>query len=318
MSRADPSAPPSIWARIRSIYSSRPSRATSCRRSSTEIGSSSDSARPSMSTAASAMPVVRRWPTPCAATPVLPDASVRPPSRCSGPSRSPRRGRRAHRRRGRSRERRAAARPDPRGGGVPDARSVSPRDGPVERETLVVDIGGGSSEFCGGHARRRVLGLPVCGSASNRLTTTFASSDPPTVPDGARDARSAIATMRGSLDAAPHQVVAVGGTASNLLKVAPEAAEPTVSSRASDWRLPSRTSCGRGGRGDVRALSRQPEAGAHPARWRRDRRRPHATLRGRPRRDLRGESARRSYPRRRACRLGWRDRLPELRARVAQ
>lgn len=91
---------------------------------------------------------------------------------------------------------------------------------PVERETLVVDIGGGSSEFAavtpGGVAR--AAGLRV---GSNRLTTTFASSDPPTVPDVLAMRDSAIATMRGSLDATPRQVVAVGGTASNLLKVAP-------------------------------------------------------------------------------------------------
>ena len=91
---------------------------------------------------------------------------------------------------------------------------------PVERETLVVDIGGGSSEFAavapGGLAR--AAGLRV---GSNRLTTTFASSDPPTVPEVLAMRDAAIATMRGSLDATPRQVVAVGGTASNLLKVAP-------------------------------------------------------------------------------------------------
>jgi exopolyphosphatase/guanosine-5'-triphosphate,3'-diphosphate pyrophosphatase len=89
---------------------------------------------------------------------------------------------------------------------------------PVRAETLVVDIGGGSSEFCavaeGGTAR--AAGLRI---GSGRLTTQFATSDP--VDDEAIGAMRAAADdiLRDALDAEPADLVAVGGTASNLLKV---------------------------------------------------------------------------------------------------
>ena len=89
---------------------------------------------------------------------------------------------------------------------------------PVPRETLVVDIGGGSSEFCalapGG--RPRAAGLRL---GSGRLTNRFATTDPITF--GAVDGMRAAAAdaLRGALDSAPDDLVAVGGTASNLLKI---------------------------------------------------------------------------------------------------
>jgi len=102
---------------------------------------------------------------------------------------------------------------------------------PVEQETLVVDIGGGSSEFAavspGGTAR--AAGLKV---GSNRLTTTFVRTDPPTVEDVRAMAEATDIALRGSLEATPRQVVAVGGTASNLLKVAPGGVADRVLTRA--------------------------------------------------------------------------------------
>ena len=102
---------------------------------------------------------------------------------------------------------------------------------PVEQETLVVDIGGGSSEFAavspGGTAR--AAGLKV---GSNRLTTTFVRTDPPTVEDVRAMAEATDITLRGSLETTPRQVVAVGGTASNLLKVAPGGVADRVLTRA--------------------------------------------------------------------------------------
>jgi len=89
---------------------------------------------------------------------------------------------------------------------------------PVKHEMLVVDIGGGSSEFCavaaGGVARAAGLRL---GSA--RLSAKFATSDPVTAD--AIDAMRAAADdiLRNALPSEPSDLVAVGGTPSNLLKV---------------------------------------------------------------------------------------------------
>jgi exopolyphosphatase/guanosine-5'-triphosphate,3'-diphosphate pyrophosphatase len=89
---------------------------------------------------------------------------------------------------------------------------------PVAHETLVVDIGGGSSEFCavaaGGRARAAGLRL-----GSNRLMMQFVRDDPPTTQQLEAMATAADAILRASLPAAPTDLVLVGGTASNLLKV---------------------------------------------------------------------------------------------------
>lgn len=92
----------------------------------------------------------------------------------------------------------------------------------VDRETLIVDIGGGSSEFCvvSPTDRPRASGLKL---GSNRLTARHVTGDPPT----RQEVEAMIADARSILDDAPRTspaaVVAVGGTASNLLKVVPGA-----------------------------------------------------------------------------------------------
>jgi len=89
---------------------------------------------------------------------------------------------------------------------------------PVVHETLVVDVGGGSSEFCavaaGGIARAAGLQL-----GSNRLSAGIAIDDPPTAGQLASMAAAADAILRDALPSAPTDLVLVGGTASNLLKV---------------------------------------------------------------------------------------------------
>jgi exopolyphosphatase/guanosine-5'-triphosphate,3'-diphosphate pyrophosphatase len=89
---------------------------------------------------------------------------------------------------------------------------------PVGHETLVVDIGGGSSEFCavaaGGRARAAGLRL-----GSNRLTMRHVREDPPAPNEIEAMAEEADAVLVDALPAAPSDLVAVGGTASNLLKV---------------------------------------------------------------------------------------------------
>lgn len=89
---------------------------------------------------------------------------------------------------------------------------------PVVHETLVVDVGGGSSEFCavaaGGLARAAGLRL-----GSNRLTARYVHHDPPTADQLALMAAAADEILHDALPAEPTDLVAVGGTASNLLKV---------------------------------------------------------------------------------------------------
>lgn len=101
---------------------------------------------------------------------------------------------------------------------------------PVTHETLVVDIGGGSSEFCIVDATRppRAAGLQL-GSA--RLTDRFVSHDPPTATELAVMRAAAMAEIRRAPDAQPREIVAVGGTASNLLKIVPEAAVDRILTR---------------------------------------------------------------------------------------
>jgi exopolyphosphatase / guanosine-5'-triphosphate,3'-diphosphate pyrophosphatase len=94
---------------------------------------------------------------------------------------------------------------------------------PVTHETLVVDIGGGSSEFCIVDAARppRAAGLQL-GSA--RLTDRFVAHDPPTADELAAMRAAASTAVGRAPDARPREIVAVGGTATNLLKIIPEAA----------------------------------------------------------------------------------------------
>jgi exopolyphosphatase / guanosine-5'-triphosphate,3'-diphosphate pyrophosphatase len=94
---------------------------------------------------------------------------------------------------------------------------------PVSHELLVVDVGGGSSEFCivdPSHPPRAV-GLRL-GSA--RLTDRFVAHDPPTATEIDAMRQVAVDVLGDAPDASPEEIVAVGGTASNLLKVIPAAA----------------------------------------------------------------------------------------------
>ena len=93
---------------------------------------------------------------------------------------------------------------------------------PVTQPTLVIDVGGGSSEFCFVDALRRprAAGLRL-GSAA--LTDAFVQHDPPTAAEIATMRRAALEAVLEAPDTDPGEIVAVGGTASNLLKVLPAA-----------------------------------------------------------------------------------------------
>ena len=92
----------------------------------------------------------------------------------------------------------------------------------VEADLLVVDIGGGSTQLVlvGPARRASATGLRV-GSA--RLTQAHVTHDPPTWGEVAALRAAASAALRAAPDAAPTEIVAVGGTASNLVKIVPGA-----------------------------------------------------------------------------------------------
>jgi exopolyphosphatase / guanosine-5'-triphosphate,3'-diphosphate pyrophosphatase len=91
---------------------------------------------------------------------------------------------------------------------------------PVEHDILVVDIGGGSSEFVSVGLGRRAVAVGVRVGAA-RLVGGLVATDPP----GAAELtmlREAAATAVATAPASqPSEVVLVGGTASNLLKIVP-------------------------------------------------------------------------------------------------
>ncbi len=88
----------------------------------------------------------------------------------------------------------------------------------LAHETLVIDIGGGSSEFClvGPEARPRAQGLRI---GAGRLTQRFVVADPPTADEIDAMREEARRVLAGAPDGAPRGIVAVGGTVSNLMKV---------------------------------------------------------------------------------------------------
>lgn len=93
---------------------------------------------------------------------------------------------------------------------------------PIVRELAIVDVGGGSSQVVRvgpGHAQQSV-GVRLGGA---RLTAAFVHHDPPTEDEvnamRAEARRAVSATPAGSLS----ELIAVGGTASNLVKVLPAA-----------------------------------------------------------------------------------------------
>jgi exopolyphosphatase/guanosine-5'-triphosphate,3'-diphosphate pyrophosphatase len=91
---------------------------------------------------------------------------------------------------------------------------------PVEHDVLVVDIGGGSSEFVSIGPGKRAVATGVRVGAA-RLTGRHVTGDPPRV-DELVALRAAAAQAIGSAPVLrPAEIVLVGGTASNLLKVVP-------------------------------------------------------------------------------------------------
>ena len=91
---------------------------------------------------------------------------------------------------------------------------------PVDREMVMIDVGGGSTEIllAGPERLPEAVGLPL-GAA--RLTGVHVEHDPPTASEvGALSAEVALAMLRAP-DSRAAQLVAVGGTARNLLRIGP-------------------------------------------------------------------------------------------------
>ncbi len=93
----------------------------------------------------------------------------------------------------------------------------------LHSELLVVDIGGGSTElvFVGESGPVRVAGLRLGAAA---LTRDLVRADPPTLAETGAMRAAAQRLVADGPTAAPADVVAVGGTASNLLRLLPATA----------------------------------------------------------------------------------------------
>lgn len=98
---------------------------------------------------------------------------------------------------------------------------------PVMREIVVVDIGGGSSEVLhvDPSTDPRAVGLPL-GSA--RLSNEIIEHDPPTAAELDAMLAAARAALATAPDATATSVIAVGGTASNLLKIVRPSRDHTI------------------------------------------------------------------------------------------
>jgi exopolyphosphatase/guanosine-5'-triphosphate,3'-diphosphate pyrophosphatase len=101
---------------------------------------------------------------------------------------------------------------------------------PIRRELLVVDVGGGSSEFVsvGPDDPPAAHGVRV---GASRLTASIVDHDPPTPGEVHTLLEEARGLVAAAPDVVPERLVVVGGTASNLLRIAPGASTDRMLSR---------------------------------------------------------------------------------------
>jgi exopolyphosphatase/guanosine-5'-triphosphate,3'-diphosphate pyrophosphatase len=102
----------------------------------------------------------------------------------------------------------------------------------VERDLLVVDIGGGSSEFglVGRDRPAEAVGLKIGAAA---LSRRWVAADPPTAEEFAALKRAATDALAASPPWNPVDIVLVGGTATNLARVTDDG-PPLTSFRRAD------------------------------------------------------------------------------------
>ena len=89
---------------------------------------------------------------------------------------------------------------------------------PVRRNTVIVDIGGGSTEVVVACADQDPLAVGVR-LGSGRLTARLAVHDPPRTDEIRAMSEEARGTLAAVVAPAPDDLVGVGGTASNILRV---------------------------------------------------------------------------------------------------
>jgi exopolyphosphatase/pppGpp-phosphohydrolase len=91
---------------------------------------------------------------------------------------------------------------------------------PVMRETVMVDVGGGSTEIlvAGAAGQPHAIGLPL---GATRLTGVHVTHDPPHEDELAALQAEVDDVLAGAPRANPEQLVAVGGTARSLLRIGP-------------------------------------------------------------------------------------------------
>ena len=92
----------------------------------------------------------------------------------------------------------------------------------IEADLLVVDIGGGSTQLVLVRPGRRAEATGI-GVGGARLTAAYVRHDPPTESEIGELRAAAVAAIVAGPAAAPTAIVAVGGTASNLVKIVPGA-----------------------------------------------------------------------------------------------
>ena len=101
---------------------------------------------------------------------------------------------------------------------------------PLDHETVVVDVGGGSTEVLVADPGRDpvVAGLPL---GATRLSGLHVANDPPLPSELRALADHAIAAFLDAPGAAPEAMIAVGGTARSLLRVGPALPNRALSAR---------------------------------------------------------------------------------------
>ena len=97
----------------------------------------------------------------------------------------------------------------------------------IPADLLVVDVGGGSTQLVVvGPARRAIaIGLRLGGA---RLTAAHVTHDPPTRSEIAALRAAGLVALRDGPDAVPTEILVVGGTASNLVKIVPAALDDRI------------------------------------------------------------------------------------------
>jgi len=101
---------------------------------------------------------------------------------------------------------------------------------PIRHQTVLVDVGGGSSEILvsGPGLDPVASGLAL---GASRMTRVHVHEDPPSRADVAALLAEARTVLEGAPDAEPKDLVAVGGTADNLLRIGPRLARRVLTVR---------------------------------------------------------------------------------------